>query len=138
MYRVGLCKNLKGINCTILYPHLYYTIHTIAGVYGLTGHGPGSIQRLSHLSYASREFLADKLNGTPHDRNIFNDFCMALGVEQRLVQVSMRSRNPTGYLIQEYSERPEATFDKLERALSDIGQRDLFEQLQAVNNQPMR
>ena len=41
----------------------------------------------------------------------------------------MRSRNPTAYLIQEYSEKPEATFDRLEQALSNIGRRDLFEQL---------
>lgn len=49
----------------------------------------------------------------------------------------MKSRNPTGYLIQEFSERPEATFERLQRALSDIGQRDLFEQLQAVDSNPM-
>jgi hypothetical protein len=108
-----------------------------AGLYGLTGHAPGQAHRLAHLSYASREFLAEKLNGTPQDRNVFNNFCMALGVEQRLVQVSMKSRNPTGYLIQEYSERPEATFERLERALSDIGQRHLFHQLQAVDSRPM-
>lgn len=108
-----------------------------AGLYGLTGHGLGPAHRLSHLSYAGREFLAERLNGTPQDRNLFNDFCMALGVEQHLIQVSMRSRNPTGYLIQEFSERPDATFERLQRALSDIGQRDLFEQLQAVDSDPM-
>ena len=95
------------------------------------------MHRLAHLSYAGREFLAERLNGTPRDRNLFNDFCMALGAEQRLIQASMRSRNPTGYLIQEFSERPEATFDRLERALSDIGQRDVFDQLQAVDSRPM-
>ena len=108
-----------------------------AGLYGLKGHGPGSIHRLAHLSYAGREFLAERLNGTPQDRNTFNNFCLALGVDQRLVQVSMRSRNPTGYLIQEFSEKPEATFDRLERALSEIGHHELFHQLQAVDSRPM-
>ena len=106
-------------------------------MYGLKGSGPGPVHRLSRLSYAGRQFLAERLNGTPQDRNTFNNFCEALGVEQRLVQVSKRSGNPTGYLMQEYSERPEATFDRLERALSDIGQRDLFEQLQAVDSRLM-
>lgn len=108
-----------------------------AGLYGLMGHGPGPADSLSHLSYAGREFLAERLNGTPQDRNLFNNFCTALGVEQHLIQVSMRSRNPTGYLIQEFSERPEATFDRLQRALSDIGHDDLFEQLQALDSNPM-
>ena len=103
----------------------------------MRGPGPGPNHSLSRLSYAGREFLAARLNGTPRDRNTFNNFCEALGVEQRLVQVSVRSGNPTAYLIQEYSERPEATFDRLERALTNIGQSDLFEQLQAVDSRQM-
>ena len=53
------------------------------------------------------------------------------------MQVSMRSRNPTGYLIQEFSERPEATYDRLEQALSDIGHHDLFDQLRAMDSRPV-
>ena len=121
---------MSSVFLTTLLPH-------IAGPYGLTGHGPGPVHSLSSLSYAGREFLAERLNGTPQDRNMFNNFCMALGVEQKLVQLSVRSRNPTCYLIQEYSERPEATFERLERALSDIGHQDLFHQLQAVDSRPM-
>lgn len=43
--------------------------------------------------------------------------------------MSAKSRNPTAYLIQEYSERPEATFDRLEQALTQIGKREVFEGL---------
>ena len=117
---------------THMHTHTHTHTHT-AGLYGLMGHGPGSVHRLAHLSYAGREVLAERLNGTPQDRNLFNNFCMALGVDRRLVQVSMRSRNPTGYLMQEYSERPEATFGRLEQALSDIGQHELFDQIRAVD-----
>ena len=93
------------------------------------GCGSGPASHLSHLSFAGREFLATHLNGKPPERNLFNSFCYALGVDDKLLQASMRSRNPTAYLIQEYSEKPEATFDRLEQVLSTIGRRDLFEQL---------
>ena len=97
-----------------------------AGIYGLTGCGQGPTWHLSHLSYAGREVIARSLNGQP---NVFHSFCHALGVENRLLQTASKSRNPTAYLIQEYSERPEATFDRLEQALVQIGKRDLFERL---------
>lgn len=41
----------------------------------------------------------------------------------------MRSRNPTGYLIQTYSSQPEATFERLEQALTQIGRNDLYQEL---------
>ena len=60
---------------------------------------------------------------------MFHDFCHALGVDNKLVQASVRSRNPTGYLIQTYSARPEATFERLEQALTQIGRNDLYQEL---------
>ena len=99
-----------------------------AGLYGLRGCGRTAAYRLGHLSYEGREFLARHFNPSPNP-NLFNSFCGALRVEQRLVRASLKSRNPTAYLIQEFSERPEATFDRLEQALSEIGKRDLFEDL---------
>lgn len=109
----------------------------LAGPYGLTGHSPGPAHQLARLSYAGKEFLGERLNGTPQDRNLFNNFCIALGVEQRLIQASVKSRNPTAYLLQEFGEKPDATFGRLEQALSEIGHRDLYEQLQAVDSSPM-
>lgn len=49
----------------------------------------------------------------------------------------MRSRNPTAYLIQEFAEKPEATLDKLEEALTHIGLHGMFEQLQVMISEPM-
>ncbi len=45
------------------------------------------------------------------------------------MRASLRSRNPTAYLIQQYSERPEATFHRLEQALVQIGKSDVFDEL---------
>ena len=104
------------------------SLHT-AGPYGLSGCGSGPAHHLSHLSYEGREFLAENLNGNPPERNVFHSFCHALGVDNRLARVSARSPNPTAYLIQEYSARPEATFDRLEQALAQIGKRDVFDGL---------
>ena len=106
-----------------------FTLLPIAGPYGLNGSGVGPTHHLSHLSYEGREFLSQHLNGNPPDRNVFHSFCDALGVENRLVRVSARSRNPTAYLMQEYSARPDATFDRLEQALTQIGKRDVFDGL---------
>ena len=92
------------------------------------------MHHLSHLNYAGREFLAVRLNG---NHNLFNEFCLALGVERRLIQASMKSQNPTAYVIQEFAEKPEATFDRLEEALSNIGHHDMFEQLQIAISEPM-
>lgn len=107
---------------------LLFLLHA-AGPYGLSGCGPGPAHHLSHLSYEGREFLAENLNGNPPERNVFHSFCHALGVDNRLARVSARSPNPTAYLIQEYSAKPEATFDRLEQALAQIGKRDVFEGL---------
>ena len=57
-------------------------------------------------------------------------------MEQKLVRASVQSRNPVGYLIQEFSEKPQATFARLEQALSEIGHEDLFVQLQRVDFAP--
>lgn len=100
-----------------------------AGPYGLKGSGPGLTHRLSHLSYECRELLAAHLNGNPPERNTFRSFCRALGVEKRLLQASLRSGNPTAYLIQQYSEEPEATMQRLEQALSQIGKSNVFDEL---------
>ena len=99
----------------------------VAGVFGLNGCGPGPADHLSHLSYTCREYLASRLNDHPPERNIFHSFCHALGVENKLIQASARSGNPTGYLLQKYSTRPEATMENLERALAEIGMRNVFE-----------
>ncbi len=50
-------------------------------------------------------------------------------MEGRLLQASLRSRNPTAYLIQQYSEKPGATFERLEQALGQIGRSDVFDEL---------
>ena len=114
--------NFSGDIMLLFLPHA-------AGPYGLSGCGPGPAHHLSHLSYEGREFLAENLNGNPPERNVFHSFCHALGVDNRLARVSARSPNPTAYLIQEYSAKPEATFDRLEQALAQIGKRDVFEGL---------
>lgn len=102
---------------------------TVAGVYGLSGRGSGPDYHLSNLGYSEREFLASKLNGHPPQRLVFHDFCNALGVENKLSQASARSGNPTAYLIQTYSLRPEATFQRLEQALSQMGRDDVYQEL---------
>ena len=60
---------------------------------------------------------------------MFPQFCQALGVDDDLRRKASRSRNPTAYLLQEYQELPEATFDRLEQALSQMGRKDLFDQV---------
>lgn len=45
------------------------------------------------------------------------------------MQVSCRSRNPTGYLLQKYSEEPEATLERLGRALSEVGMSNVMNEL---------
>ena len=100
-----------------------------AGIYGLNGLGPGRPDRISHLSYTCREYLASRLNGNPPERNTFHNFCHALGVENKLVQASSRSGNPTAYLLQKFSAHPEATLENLERALAEIGMENVFARL---------
>ena len=62
---------------------------------------------------------------------MFCNFCQAMGVENRLIQSSSRSKNPTAYLIQQLtlSSHPEATFSRLEQALHQIGQGNLYRAL---------
>lgn len=50
-------------------------------------------------------------------------------MDKWLEQSSTKSRNPTGYLLQEYGTRPEATLERLERALSEIGMGEVYERL---------
>ena len=93
----------------------------IAGIYGLSAcNNSVSIHRLGHLSYSAREFLASTLN---QKQTEFCQLCQAMEVESSLMQASLRSRNPTAYLIQEL---PDTTIDRLEKALSKIGRSDLF------------
>ena len=98
-------------------------------MYGLSGFPSGQLPHLRDLSYAGREYLANHLNGQPPERHIFHRFCDALGVQPRLVQAAVRSRNPTAYLIQRYAEEEEATFQRLEAALDTVGRRDLYVEL---------
>ena len=99
---------------------------SLAGIFGLNGFNPGRPDRISRLSYTCREYLASRLNGNPPERNTFHNFCHALGVENKLVQASSRSGNPTAYLLQSFSSRPEATMRNLERALTEIGMENVF------------
>ena len=100
-----------------------------AGPYGLNGHGPGPNNHLSKLSYNSKELLAAKLNGTPANRKDFCTFCHIYGVDDSLEQASLHSRNPTAYLLQELSSKPDATFNKLRNALEKMGKGELFNDL---------
>ncbi len=100
-----------------------------AGIYGLNGLNPGHPDHISRLSYTCREYLASSLNGNPPERNTFHNFCHALGVENKLVQASSHSGNPTAYLLQKFSSRPEATLENLERALTEIGMENVFARL---------
>ena len=96
-------------------------------MYGLSGSARNNLHHLRDLSYAGRQYLADHLN---QDKHTFDQFCVALGVEGRLVQAASRSRNPTAFLIQEYAERHEgATFHQLEVALDVVGKGDLYAEL---------
>lgn len=101
----------------------------IAGLFGLSAPGPGPNHHLKSLGYTGREFLSKTLNGRPPQRQIFHDFCNAMGVENKLIQASSRSGNPTAYLIQQLCSHPDATFDRLENALNQIGQGALYTEL---------
>lgn len=103
------------------YSHLFIA----AGLYGLNGYGEDA-RHISYLSYNCREYLASELNIDPPQREVFHNFCRALGVENRLVQVSARSRNPTGYLLQKCSTEP---LENLNRALTEIGKGYVFQEL---------
>lgn len=88
----------------------------------------GDAHLVSYLSYNCREYLASELNVNPPEREVFHGFCRALGVENRLVQVSARSGNPTGYLLQKCSEEP---LENLDSALTEIGKGYVFQELVA-------
>ncbi len=89
---------------------------------------------MRHLSYTCREYLASRLNGNPPERNTFHGFCRAFGVENKLVQASCRSGNPTAYLLQSCSSRPEATLESLQQALTEVGMEDVFKDLLGMLN----
>ena len=95
----------------------------VAGPMDFNACGPGPAYHLQHMSVTCRHSLADQINQS----NTFQQFCRALGVGDELMKRASRSGNPTAYLLQEYQERPEATFDRLEQALSQMGRRDLFD-----------
>ena len=86
---------------------------------------PGFKDDLSRLSYNGRNVLGEQLN----QRETFKKFCHAMGVDDGLAIVCLRSRNPTAYLIQEIDGKPYATFSRLEQALTSIGKRAVFEQV---------
>ena len=98
-----------------------------AGPYGLNGYGEDS-RLISYLSYNCREYLASELNVNPPARELFHNFCRALGVENRVVQASARSGNPTGYLLQKCSSE---SLENVHRALTDIGKGHVFQNLLA-------
>lgn len=96
-----------------------------AGLFSMNDTLPGFSDDLSRLSYNGRNVLGEQLNR----RETFKKFCHAMGVDEELTTVCLRSRNPTSYLIQEIDGRPYATFSRLEQALTSIGERALFEQV---------
>ncbi len=101
----------------------------VAGLFGLSAPGAGPDHHISRLGYSGRELLARTLNGRAPQRQLFHDFCQALNVENRLIQASSRSGNPTGYLMQQLCSKPDATLYKLETALREIGHEGLYEEL---------
>ena len=96
-----------------------------AGAFDFNSCRPGPSYHLQHMSITCRHSLADKINQSA----MFPQFCRALGVDDDLRRKASRSGNPTAYLLQEYQELPEATFDRLEQALSQMGRKDLFDQV---------
>ena len=86
------------------------------------------------MSISCRNLLADELN----DRKTFVEFCHAMKVDEHLMKVSQRSRDPTGYLLQEMKSHPDATFTRLERALLQINKRQLYESMKKLNDNSLR
>ena len=106
--------------------NFYYLLNFfIAGIQHFNTCGPGPMYRLQHMSITCRHSLADEINQSA----MFPQFCHALGVDEELRIRATRSRNPTAYMLQEYQELPEATFDQLQQALSRIGRKDLYDQV---------
>ena len=103
-----------------------------AGVYGLSGYGQEP-RFISDLNHSSREYLSSRLNGTPTNRDLFHRFCQGLGVENKLRQVSLRSPDPTGYMLQTHGSRnPEASVDQIKRVLEEMEMGNVYQQLRST------
>ena len=82
------------------------------------------------MSISCRDFLGRHLN----QRETFTNFCQAMQIDGHLTQVSLRSLNPTGYLLQELINDPDVTMARLQTALNQIGKPHLYESLLKLND----
>lgn len=101
-----------------------------AGIRDFNERGSGPSYHISCMSISCRDYLGHNLN----QKETFVSFCQAMRVDDQLVRISLRSGNPTGYLLQEMDNDPDATLERLRTALNQIGKPQLFESVLRLNN----
>ena len=91
--------------------------------------GPGPKNHISSLSISARHYLASHLN----DRDVYSQFCHAMGIENKLIRATRRSCNPTAQLLQILAESPSGTMQRLQEALESIGKIELYDSVLKLN-----
>lgn len=92
--------------------------------------GPGPKNHISSLSISAKLYLASHLN----DKDIYNQFCLAMGIKDDLIQSTRRSGNPTAELLQTLADCPDGTMQRLQKALERIGKMELYDSALQLND----